>query len=67
MKKTIDVITSAYNEEDCLPELFTRLNSVSQLELNYHFRFIVIDNGSQDRTWTLIKGMSKIDSRFVGM
>jgi glycosyltransferase involved in cell wall biosynthesis len=50
MKKPLDIITSVYNEEDCLPELFRRLNEVSQLEANYEFHFIVIDNGSQDRT-----------------
>ena len=67
MKKTIDVITSAYNEEDCLPELFIRLNNVSQLESNYDFRFILIDNGSQDGTWSLIKDMSMSDARYVAI
>jgi dolichol-phosphate mannosyltransferase len=65
--KTIDVITSAYNEEDCLPELFNRLNVVSQLEINYQFRFIVIDNGSQDNTWSIIKEISRSDSRYTGI
>ena len=48
--KTIDVVTSAFNEEGCLPELFKRLNAVAELELDYKFSFIVIDNGSSDRT-----------------
>lgn len=67
MKKTLDIITSAYNEEDCLPELFRRLNEVSQLEANYEFHFIVIDNGSQDRTWSLIREISHADARFTGI
>ena len=67
MKKSIDVITSAYNEEECLPELFKRLNNVSQLELEYDFHFIVIDNGSQDETWSLIKEISRSDSRYTGI
>ena len=67
MKKTLDIITSAYNEEDCLPELFRRLNNVSQLEANYEFHFIVIDNGSQDRTWSIIKEISHTDARYTGI
>lgn len=67
MRKTIDVITSAYNEEDCLPELFRRLQAVSELEHCYDFRFIVIDNGSTDKTWSLISRMHTVDSRFTGI
>ena len=65
--KTIDIITSAYNEEDCLPELFVRLDAISQLESNYQFRFIVIDNGSQDKTWSLIMEKTCSDSRLTGI
>jgi dolichol-phosphate mannosyltransferase len=67
MKKTIDIITSAYNEEDCLPELFNRLDAISQRETNYKFHFIVIDNGSQDSTWSLIKEKSQLDSKYTGI
>jgi dolichol-phosphate mannosyltransferase len=67
MKKTIDIITSAYNEEDCLPELFNRLDAISRLETNYKFQFIVIDNGSQDSTWSLIKEKTLLDSKYTGI
>lgn len=67
MKKTVDVITSAFNEEECLPELFNRLNAVAGQESEYEFRFIVIDNGSHDKTWALIKEIQLLDNRFVGI
>jgi glycosyltransferase involved in cell wall biosynthesis len=67
LMKTIDVITSAYNEEDCLPELFIRLEKVAEAEENYSFRFIVIDNGSSDRTWQIIKDRQRIDGRYSGI
>ena len=54
-RKTVDIITSALNEEDCLPELFSRLDTVFRAEKNYSFRTIVIDNGSSDRTWEIIR------------
>jgi dolichol-phosphate mannosyltransferase len=65
--KTIDIVTSAYNEEDCLPELFSRLEKVADSEENYTFHFIVIDNGSSDRTWQIIKDRQKTDSRYTGI
>ena len=67
MTKTVDVITSAYNEEECLPELYRRLNQVAESETNYEFRFIVIDNGSQDKTWSIIKEVQSSDRRYVGI
>lgn len=67
LMKTIDIITSAYNEEDCLPELFSRLEKVAGSEENYSFHFIVIDNGSSDRTWQIIKDRQKTDSRYTGI
>jgi dolichol-phosphate mannosyltransferase len=67
MKKSLEIITSAYNEEECLPELFRRLISVASKETDYEFNFIVIDNGSSDRTWSLIQEIQKHDPRFKGM
>jgi glycosyltransferase involved in cell wall biosynthesis len=67
MKKTLEIITSAYNEEECLPELFRRLISVASDEANYNFSFIVIDNGSADKTWNLIQKIQERDSRFKGL
>ncbi len=67
MMKTIEVITSAYNEEDCLPELFSRLEKISETENSYSFRFIVIDNGSTDQTWEIIKKKQKLDRRYNGI
>lgn len=67
VKTTVDVITSAFNEEDCLPELFRRLQIVAQEELQYEFRFIVIDNGSSDSSWNQIIQQCALDSRFFGI
>jgi dolichol-phosphate mannosyltransferase len=64
---TIDIITSAYNEEDCLPELFRRINAVMESESEYKYRILIIDNGSHDRTWELITKASEADSKVVGI
>ena len=64
---SLDIITSAYNEEECLPELFKRINKVMRGESEYDFRLIVIDNGSIDRTWDLICRESEINNKVVGV
>jgi glycosyltransferase involved in cell wall biosynthesis len=64
---TLDIITSAYNEEDCLPELFRRISEVMDSETSYVYRVLVIDNGSHDKTWELISKASDSDSRVIGI
>ena len=67
MKKSLEIITSAYNEEECLPELFHRLISVASKEEDYNFNFMVIDNGSTDGTWGLVQEIQRHDPRFRGI
>ena len=64
---SIDFISSAYNEEECLPELFERISKVMAQESNYTYRILIIDNGSQDSTWEIIKAQSEINSKVVGI
>ena len=64
---TLDIITSAYNEEDCLPELFKRINAVMKSESEYKYRILIIDNGSHDKTWELITKACEADSKVVGI
>lgn len=64
---TLDIITSAYNEEDCLPELFRRINAVMKSESEYKYRILIIDNGSHDKTWELISKECEADSKVVGI
>lgn len=64
---TLDIITSAYNEEECLPELFRRIKDVMTTESKYDFRLIVIDNGSIDKTWEIISQESEKNTKVVGI
>ena len=38
---TVDIITSAFNEEECVPELFRRLNEVFTKEKSYKFHILI--------------------------
>ena len=58
-KTSISIITSALNEEECLPELFKRLEVVAASEPKYLFSVIITDNGSSDKTWDFLVDYKK--------
>jgi len=65
MKKLIEVVIPAYNEEACVDELATRLKKVFEIESKYDFKVFIIENGSTDSTFEKLKIISKNDSRFT--
>ena len=63
-KKLVSLIIPAYNEEDCVGELFTRLKKVFDLEPQYDFEVVIVENGSLDSTWVKLKSFAEQDRRF---
>ena len=63
-KKLISLIIPAYNEEDCVDELFNRLDAVFATEPQYDFEVVIVENGSIDSTWVKLQAIAKKDSRF---
>ena len=63
-KKLISLIIPAYNEEDCVNELFSRLVKVFATEDKYDFEVIIVENGSIDTTWLKLQEIAAKDSRF---
>jgi dolichol-phosphate mannosyltransferase len=66
-KKTLEIITSAYNEEECVRELFSRIEMVMSVHVNYDWRIIFCDNNSSDRTWELIQELSAESGKVLGV
>ena len=64
MKKLISLIIPAYNEEECVEELVSRLTSVFNEESKYDFEVIIVENGSIDSTWDKLQKIAAADSRF---
>jgi glycosyltransferase involved in cell wall biosynthesis len=63
-KKLISVVIPAYNEEACVEELASRLQALFAIEDAYDFEVYIIENGSEDRTWELLKQIATTDERF---
>ena len=59
MKKLISIIIPAYNEEECVDELATRLKTLFATESQYDFEAIIVENGSIDSTWEKLQKESK--------
>ena len=61
--KKITIIVPSYNEEEALPYLYERLNTIMNDLNQYEFEVLFVNDGSKDKTLELIKEMRKIDSR----
>lgn len=61
--KTITLLIPVYNEESVLPQLFKRLDEFTKNTPNYQFEFLFINDGSIDKSFSIIAEQSKKDSR----
>ena len=64
MKKLISVVIPAYNEEDCIEELASRLDSLIQKENDYMWEVFIVENGSTDSTWDKLKNVTATNPNF---
>jgi dolichol-phosphate mannosyltransferase len=63
-EKKISVVTSAYNEAECIDELARRLTNVFDELSDYECEAIIVDNGSADATFDRLVGIRANDPRF---
>ena len=63
-KQLISIIIPAFNESDCVDELSTRLRALFEVESNYAFECLFIENGSFDDTYEKLVRIHELDSRF---
>ena len=61
--KKITIIVPSYNEEEAIPYLYKRLNTMMNNLKEYEFEVLFINDGSKDNTFTLIKELRNKDSR----
>lgn len=53
--KLISYVIPAYNEENNIPQLIQQFLQTVELQSNYHYELIIVDDGSTDHTCTLIE------------
>ncbi|MBI2448546.1 glycosyltransferase family 2 protein [Candidatus Microgenomates bacterium] len=62
-KKTISVVTSCFNEEENVEELFRSIEKVFQDNPRYMFEVIFMDNASTDSTASVLRRIASSDKR----
>ena len=62
----ISVIIPLFNEAESLPELSAWIARV-MAENNYSYEVIMVDDGSNDASWDVIKGLSAADAHIHGI
>ena len=64
--KDISIVISLFNEEESLPELISWIEKVMAAE-GYSYEVIMVDDGSRDGSWRLIKDFSEKNSSIRGI
>ncbi|RMH79363.1 MAG: glycosyltransferase [Acidobacteria bacterium] len=62
MNCKLSIVIPAFNEEENVPILYSRLKHVLE-RLSCEYEVIFVDDGSTDRTWERLKEVAKKDSR----
>jgi polyisoprenyl-phosphate glycosyltransferase len=57
--KSISIVVPAYNEESCIEALVGRVKSIMDT-LPYNYELIIVDDGSKDNSFNLIKNLALI-------
>lgn len=57
--KSIDIVVPCYNEEDVLHMFFEETNKVINTFKDYIFNYIFVDDGSKDKTLSILMELSK--------
>ena len=55
--KDLSIVISLFNEEESLPELVRWIETVMKQE-GYKYEIIMVDDGSRDGSWDIIKGIN---------
>ena len=59
----VSVIVPCFNEEEALPYFYDEIVKISKLMHDVDFEFIFVNDGSKDKTLSVIKNLAKNDSR----
>jgi len=63
--RSLDIVTSAYNEQESLGPLYQRICRVMEKYPNCKWRLLIADNNSSDQTWPVVKQLAASDLRVV--
>ena len=63
----LSAVVPCFNEETGLAELHTRLSSACRSVVADDYEIVLVDDGSTDRTWSIIRELAERDEHVVGV
>lgn len=63
MKKSVSLIVPCYNEEESLPIFYEAVCEVAQVLVNYQITMLLVNDGSKDRTLSIMRELAAKDER----
>ena len=63
----LSIVVPCYNEEACLRELHVRLTRAAETAVGTGYEIVLINDGSRDRTWEIMRELAAADPRLVAI
>ena len=63
----LSIVVPCYNEQECLAALHERLAKAAQSAVGEDYELVLVNDGSTDRTWPMMKDMAAEDPRLVAI
>ncbi len=63
----LSIVVPCYNEEACLAELHRRLTAAATKTVGEGYEIVLVNDGSRDRTWEIMRGLAASDPRLVAV
>lgn len=63
----LSIVVPCYNEEACLRELHVRLTRAAEAAVGAGYEIVLINDGSRDRTWEIMRELAAGDPRLVAV
>jgi glycosyltransferase involved in cell wall biosynthesis len=63
----LSIVVPCFNEEACLATLHERLTAAARKSAGEDYEIVLVNDGSRDRTWPMMRELSASDPRVVAM
>ena len=62
----LSIVVPCFNEQECLPALHQRLTKAATAAVGKDYELVLVNDGSKDRTWPMMRELAAEDPRLVG-
>jgi polyisoprenyl-phosphate glycosyltransferase len=67
LQPRLSIVAPCFNEEACLGEFHARASAAARAVMGEDYEIVLVDDGSRDRTWTVMKDLAASDPLLVAV